>query len=338
MKNTPVCIGSGLIALDVIYDNTKTSPSFLAGGSCGNVLTILSYLGWESYPIARLGDDLEGDRILEDMKKWGVKTKFIEQEDGTDSPRIIERIFRGKTPKHRFYLKCDHGNWLPRRKPFLLKTLGNIQNKIPRANVFYFDRATPSAYNIAKNLKNKNTIIVFEPPKFLHDNVFYDCLKIADIVKHCYSQAQDTEKSRINIPLEIQTKSEEGLQYKATFLKNKEWKPLPAVPVHSLVDAAGSGDWLTAGMIYMLRMYKSVYDIPVKKLEHTLNFGQALASLNCNYIGARGMMYHISKDKLIKLANKVCIDKKIQIIVKTDRRIHVNSKLASQCKVCLCAN
>jgi len=97
MKDNPICLGSGLIALDVIYDNKKTKPNFLAGGSCGNVLTILSYLDWQSYPIARLGNDPEGKRIIEDMKKWKVNTKFIEQESGTHSPRIIERIFPRKT-------------------------------------------------------------------------------------------------------------------------------------------------------------------------------------------------------------------------------------------------
>ena len=62
----PICIGTGLIALDVIYTTDK-KPNFLAGGSCGNVLTILSYLGWKSLPIARLGNDAEGKRIVEDL-------------------------------------------------------------------------------------------------------------------------------------------------------------------------------------------------------------------------------------------------------------------------------
>lgn len=73
----PTCVGMGLIALDAIYAESSKRPRFLAGGSCGNVLTILSYLGWKSYPIARLGNDHEGSRILEDMMKWGVNTKFV---------------------------------------------------------------------------------------------------------------------------------------------------------------------------------------------------------------------------------------------------------------------
>src|SRR5688572_915015 len=75
----PVCIGSGFVALDlIINENSKTKPKFYLGGSCGNVLTILSYLGWKSYPICRLGDDITAKRILQDMNAWQINTDFIE--------------------------------------------------------------------------------------------------------------------------------------------------------------------------------------------------------------------------------------------------------------------
>ena len=57
---------------------------------------ILSYFGWKSHPLIRLGSDSEGKRIIEDMKKWGVKTKFVEQESEIHTPKIIERVFTGK--------------------------------------------------------------------------------------------------------------------------------------------------------------------------------------------------------------------------------------------------
>ena len=128
MQKTPTCVGTGFIALDIIYAD-KQAPNFLAGGSCGNVLTILSYMGWNAYPIARLGNDVEGRRIIQDMKRWNVRTKFIEVEAGSNSPRVIERIFAGKNPRHRFYMKCEHGNWLPSRKPFLLKSFNRNSRK-----------------------------------------------------------------------------------------------------------------------------------------------------------------------------------------------------------------
>jgi len=57
-NKTPTCVGTGLIALDMVFNGDRgESPRFWAGGSCGNVLTILAYLAWHSYPVARFGDD-----------------------------------------------------------------------------------------------------------------------------------------------------------------------------------------------------------------------------------------------------------------------------------------
>jgi fructokinase len=41
-------MGTGLVALDLVVSNDNSvPPRYYAGGTCGNVLTILSFLGWE---------------------------------------------------------------------------------------------------------------------------------------------------------------------------------------------------------------------------------------------------------------------------------------------------
>ena len=248
----PICIGAGLVVLDVIFNEDLNNPKFFAGGSCCNVLTILSYLGWKSFPVARLGTDVEGNRIIEDIKKWNVMTKFIEKDPNISSPRIFEKIHSGKNPKHSFSLRCIHGKWLPDRKSFLLKSFKQIENKIPASKVYYFDRSTPSSLLLAKQQKEKGALIVFEPPKLLNDKNFRGCLEIADIVKHCYNLKSNKNSLNMKIPLEIQTMGEKGLRYRANILNQSKWTTLPAYPTDHLVDAAGSGDWLTAGLIYEL--------------------------------------------------------------------------------------
>ena len=43
----PVCVGSGFVALDIVQGE---SGSFAAtGGSCGNVMAILAWLGWSAH-------------------------------------------------------------------------------------------------------------------------------------------------------------------------------------------------------------------------------------------------------------------------------------------------
>ena len=334
----PVCTGAGLVALDVIFNGDLGNPKFLAGGSCCNVLTILSYLGWNSVPIARLGNDTEGDRIIEDMKKWNVITKFVEKDLKISTPRIIEKVYSGKNPRHTFSLKCSHGKWLPDRRSYLLESLKQIENKIPPSNVYYFDRATPSSLLLARQQKENGALVVFEPPRLFDDKNFKKCMEIADIVKHCYDLKSNGNSLNLRIPLEIQTMGEKGLRYRANVLGQTKWSELPALPVDKLVDAAGSGDWLTAGLIHMLRNHKLLEQVTEKKLEYALNFGQTLASLNCNYIGARGIMYNMSKSKLFSLAEKILKNREKPFSINLPVKNLKVTPTAKKCKICLCAN
>src|SRR5689334_15732613 len=57
-EGRPEVFGTGLVALDVVITGSDHQrPLFRAGGTCGNVLTILSHLGWKACPVARLNGD-----------------------------------------------------------------------------------------------------------------------------------------------------------------------------------------------------------------------------------------------------------------------------------------
>jgi len=95
IENLPICIGSGLVALDVVISNNSNNPTqFLAGGSCGNVLTILSFLGWQSYPVARLSNDNAAELLIEDLQKWNVSDNLITITEKGSTPIIIHRILK----------------------------------------------------------------------------------------------------------------------------------------------------------------------------------------------------------------------------------------------------
>src|SRR5690348_5521733 len=70
---TPLIVGTGFIALDVLI--THESPDqlfFSAGGTCGNILAILGYLGWSSVALSRLSKDFAGEWVFGDLRRWGV--------------------------------------------------------------------------------------------------------------------------------------------------------------------------------------------------------------------------------------------------------------------------
>lgn len=326
----PVCVGSGLITLDVIYDNKRQTPEFSAGGSCCNVLTILAYMGWNSFPMAILGADPEGDKIVGDMEMWGVKTKFVERNQTMPSPRIIQRMTGGETPSHHFHMKCEHGAWLPRRRPLSVRYLESMRDMLPHPDIFYFDRADPGAIRAATLFKEWGAVIVFEPPRITSGGTFSRCLEVADILKCCGTR-HDISDARV--PLEIRTNGECGLEYRASFLGRGDWTYMKAFPVTKLVDAAGSGDWLTAGFIHS--MMCDIRGMPslVDDLERSLAFGQALASLNCGFVGAQGMMRNFKRAQAIYAARNIMRGN----LMFTPPHVET-SRDTSGCRACLCSS
>lgn len=335
IKGDYTCLGSGLVTLDIIFRADSGEPEFMAGGSCGNVLTILSYLGWKSLPVIRLGCDIEGDRIIEDMGMWGVQDRFIERDDRIASPRIIQRTYAGKNPRHTFSLRCVHGKRLPYVRPFRLSSLRRIEDGIPTAHVFYFDRATPSSLEIARRQKRLGALIVFEPPRLRDEKNFRTCVEISDILKHC-GDAEPEDYGCVNPPLEIQTRGRKGLRYRtANMLPRTEWTYLPAFDVCGLVDAAGAGDWLTAGLIHMLVRNNTWQNITIEILRDSLLFGQSLATLNCLCSGARGLMYHVPSSRLGILVSEVVSNGVArQALVGTGTGHKLG--LSSRCRICMC--
>lgn len=312
----PVCVGTGLIALDVVVNgNSNAQPKLWAGGSCGNTLTILSYLGWESYPVATLGNDTASTKLFKDLEKWKVNTSLMSRNDFRSTPIIVEKLSNGRsgTPRHNFEWICPNcGAWLPKYKPVLHRDIEQISKAMPKPQVFYFDRVARSSIELAKLNKNHGALIVFEPSGIKDKKLFFECLKVADIVKYSHEKLGHARKliQAISIPLEIETLGSVGLKYRICRKsnRNRKWKIMSAYTVKDIKDTAGSGDWCSAGIIHLLGNTgrKGFEHTKIKDIEDALRFGQALAALNCYYEGARGSMYSISKQKLKTAIRDIC--------------------------------
>lgn len=303
-NKAPVCTGTGLVALDVVIGNEKSIPAqFLAGGSCGNVLAILSYLGWESFPIARLSNNVAAEMLIEDLAAWNVNDDLISLSSDGSTPIIIHRILKDKqgSPKHRFeFRNPEDGSYLPSYKPVLRASVKEILEKKSTANVFYFDRINRGSIELAKSYKQNGAVIFFEPSSAKEIKLFNECLEIADVVKFSHDRILAIEEFPLllKVPLTIQTLGEQGLRYKRS--SDKNWSTLESFHIDDVVDSAGAGDWCTAGIIKSLfKDNSSLKNISHEKLIQALQFGQALSSLNCTYEGARGLMYTIVTNELL---------------------------------------
>jgi sugar/nucleoside kinase (ribokinase family) len=321
-KNKPLCIGTGLVALDVILNGKPSTPARLCvGGSCGNVISILSYLGWDSKPIARLSKNTATKNVLKDFGKINVLTDLVSKEDDGSTPIIIHRILKDKNgnPKHRFEFRIPGTNrWLPSYKPVLSSVVESITKKQKKAHVFYFDRVSRSSIELAKFYKENGSLIIFEPTSYKEDRQFIECIEVADIVK--YSADRISNYSYIFpipiAPLEIETLGSNGLRYRMKSGTSKKWIKISPFNITKIVDTAGAGDWCTAGIINELGQNgaKSFHLANKNNIENALKIGQALGALNCMFLGARGLMYNLNYQKMNEMLSKLILMKDISNI------------------------
>lgn len=320
MKKAPTCLGAGLIALDVILNGSpSTLPKLSAGGSCGNVLAILSYLGWDSYPLARLANDQAGAALLIDLDRWHIHTDYISINNEGSTPIIIHRILKDKTgkPVHRFEFRDpDTKSWLPQFKAITKNIASKVILENPLPQVFYFDRVNPGTFDLATYLKARGTVIFFEPSFIKDQKQFEKFLAIADIVKFSHDRIPDFKERYPTIEcfLEIETLGKDGLSYRCINNSNpNEWVTIKAFRLDHIQDAAGAGDWCSAGIIKSLCTdgHISLFGADTKQIKKAFLYGQVLGALNCLYDGARGLMYHYTPEQLMPLVDQFVTEKKV---------------------------
>ncbi len=302
-NNKPICIGTGLIALDIIMNGDVKIKKTFAGGSCGNVLTILSYLGWDSFPIARLAQNEATEVLMQDLVRWGVHLDYVFKEDTGSTPIIVQRNFKDKdgNPNHRFEFKCpESGKFLPRYKPFLAKKIEEHNFSNLTSNFFYFDRVKRSSIEFAKICKSNGATIYFEPTSISDIKLFKESIELSDIIKFSKERISDYENNYPHYQqnkLEIITLGENGLKYR---YNTDNWIHIPSYKVNEIVDSSGSGDWTSALFINYLNDNKlkinSSDSIDSEIIKQGLILSQTMGALNCYFEGARGIMYEL-KDK-----------------------------------------
>jgi len=340
---TPIAVGTGLVALDVVINGWESeSPILSAGGSCGNVMSILAYLGWQSYPVARLGDDLTADFLIKDLMSFGVNTDLLYREKNRHTPIVIEMIPRRGTATrtHFFSFTCPHcGAPLPRHRPVLKSRVQSVLEKVSYPSVFYFDRVSRASIMMARAYQSHGSLVVFEPSSMKRGKLFQECTQVAHIVKYSRDRIDHMpDYQRGSIPLlEIDTMGAYGLRFRMLVANNKcsDWEYLETYRVDDLKDEAGSGDWCTAGIIHVFGQQglQGFANLSREGILQGLAVGQALAAVNCRFEGARGAMYSLNVKQLAEIIAGIIEGKE----VKTTTRRNI-PEIADELLRSICAN
>lgn len=292
-------VGAGFVALDIVEGRQSTFAT--AGGSCGNVMAALAWMGWDVFPAGRLGDDQAGQFVREELSALGVNLQYLVNDEAISTPIVIQKFSESAVGErtHRFSLSCPGcGGWLPRFRPMTLKQAAPLIDSGSKPKKFYFDRVTPASLKLANWARDAGALILFEPSSVGDERAFQKAVDLCHILKYSHDRlGHIPDLAAAKHPkIVIETNGEDGLKLR---WRNR-WSVMPAFKAPVFKDAAGSGDWCSAGILHMLCSggAPSLSDLKKPELERAVRFGQALAAVNCGFEGARGVMGFMDRDKL----------------------------------------
>ncbi len=300
MKKT--IIGSGIYNLDTIvvrdYPEWPRLRPFTdnvileeVGGTCGNVMCILAWMGWDAKPLACLDDSPEGLMITEDLKRYGCDCRYV-----TNTPAggtTLLRCTHKKTAdgEHAMSVRAGSpgGSRFPKRHflrardeaPSFLDSL----EEAPA--VFFFD--APSAGNrlIAKGLRERGSLIYFEPSRLVSNSDF-EAVAVSDIIKFSDENISDVSFAEAyQDKVFIQTMGARGVRFK---YKEKPWEFIEGRLVERVVDTEGAGDWYTAAFINILAelKVKSMKSLHFTYTWNACSWAMGWASRSIAHMGSKG--------------------------------------------------
>lgn len=297
----PNVVGTGLIVLDVTVSDVTPVPAHpvWTGGTCGNVLAILSFLGWKSQALGRIGNDAAGTCLTRDMLDSGVDTTHLDREPA-GTPIILHRVRlgRGGEARHSYSFDCPQcERRYPSYRPVLVSRAEELLDVARASTVFFFDRVSRGILDMAAAAKKGGAVVFFEPSAAGDEKPFLEAYELSDVVKYARDRRPKFEPwlekatVRRRAPLEIETRGVDGLVYRLQ--GERKWRPREATPSLTLRDASGAGDWLTAGFLHAAArggpIAKTLEDADA--VDAALAVGQALAAYACQFEGPRGAMY-----------------------------------------------
>ena len=291
-------IGTGIFNLDIIvkrhYPQWPEMRPFEdkvvleeVGGTCGNVMSILAWMGWDARPIACLDDSPEGLKITEDLKRYGCDCQYVTNTPagGTTILRCTHKL--DKEGKHTMSVRAGSpgGSRFPKRHFLRARDEAQIflDQLIEMPSVFFFDDPAAGNRLLAKVLKERGATVYFEPSK-VATNADLDAIKASDIIKFSDENVPDVSfVEDFHGKLFIQTMGPKGVRYK---YRSQPWEVVEALPIENVVDTEGAGDCFTATFINAI----AESGLSSTSIAPAISTAMANASRSVEYFGSKGFL------------------------------------------------
>ena len=264
------------------------------GGTCGNVSSMLPYLGVQSYPIAHFDLSDQGRALTADLKYYGADTRFVRNtpKGGTTILNCVHKL-DDKTGEHAmtFHAYSPNSQYAQHKYirakdevPELLAQLDFVPD------VFFFDKAEAGNRALAEALRAKGSLVYFEPEDDRELKKFTKAVEASDIIKFSATKISDLGYcEQYPDKLFIMTKGDEGLQFK---LGLGEWQQVDAPKNENVVDWEGAGDWLTSKFIALLCEHDllKVASFAEDAIRNLLTEASATAARSVSFLSSKGMI------------------------------------------------
>lgn len=284
--------GTGFTVLDRIYADGVLTEEAL-GGSCGNVFLSLAKLRWHVAPVLALGRDETGEKLAEEFRDAGAETQFIDFRPELRSP-VLAQVVDTSSGRHWYRFECPDTNVnLPRYHPIGKADVLSARFVLHACTVFYTDRLSECILMAMKIAHSSGAIVFFEPSAIGEKALFETALPMVNILKYSAERLGHYGKCNgtLDTLITIATHGEDGLEI--SLGQSNFW--YPAIATTKTVDASGSGDMVTIGLINTLlenrrHMRK---DLNLTEIIGGVVAGQHLAAANCGFHGARGVFHNL---------------------------------------------
>lgn len=269
------------------------------GSNPGNVMCIMSHLGWHSCPIALFDDSPEGHQMTADFQRYGCDTRYVTNtpDGGTNLLRITHALNPEGQPVCRFSRRHAPGSGFPRDKAFTIQgpgaTLPRFVEQIEALPAVYFFEGTAPAWRELGRWMRQRGVLVYYEMQHMHPRKlrqYQRCIAVSDIVK--FSDEAINDLSLVDgytDKLIVQTLGAQGVRFN---LRGQGWVTLPPVLCPNVVDTEGCGDWTTAALINALGQ-RSALDVATFTsdiVSDCLMEAQTYASRNASYLGTKALI------------------------------------------------
>ena len=152
--------------------------------------------------------------------------------------------------------------------------------------MFFFD--DPSAGNrlIAKGLRERESLIYFEPSKLV-SNADFEAVAVSDIIKFSDENVPDVSfVDSYQDKVFIQTMGAKGARFK---FREEPWVMIEDATNESVVDTEGAGDWLSSEFINAI--IGAGKDFTYEDVRNALLTAMGWAGVSVGYMGSKGLIH-----------------------------------------------